>query len=596
MKPTSASAISAGLFRALTLLAALVFFTASGGTSLAARFTVSVDRASFTLGEQVTLSLTFEGGEPKQLPSISVSGLQLAYIGQSSQMNIINGAVSSTVSHNFAVSAQRTGSFTVPELTVDVAGQRLASSPVQLTVVQPGSSVPSNSGENLLMLKLNIPKKEAFVGEALTIQLQLYVNSAIQNFGNFQITSFPASGFNVGKMAEGQHSRVQLGNSVYRMIPLNITVTPVRSDSLTVGPIAAKLIIEVPNPNRRRDAFDSFFFRNEQREVTLAADAGTINVLSLPTENVPPGFSGAIGKYELNLSASPTNVAAGDPITLKIQVTGRGNLDGLSLPDQPGWHEFKTYPPTARIETTDALGIEGTKSFEQVLVPQNSEIRLLPEFTFSFFDPEVKTYKTLKQPSIPLTVRPSGSVPGPTIAGQSASSDQPVRDVVPIKQRVGRLITASRPLLTQPQFIALQSIPALALAGAIVWRRRNESLANNPRLRRQRQVAQLVREGLEDLRKSAQANDSDAFFATVFRLLQEQLGERLDVPASSITEAVVDERLRPMGAPESTQAEVHELFQACNLARYAPIKSGHELAAFIPKVESALHHLQEVEA
>jgi len=90
----------------------------------------------------------------------------------------------------------------------------------------------------------------------------------------------------------------------------------------------------------------------------------------------------------------------------------------------------------------------------------------------------------------------------------------------------------------------------------------------------------------------AAEKNSDEFFATLFRLLQEQLGERLDLPASAITEAVIDERLRPRGVNGETLASLHELFQTCNLARYAPIKSSQELAAIIPKLEAALNQLR----
>ena len=92
-------------------------------------------------------------------------------------------------------------------------------------------------------------------------------------------------------------------------------------------------------------------------------------------------------------------------------------------------------------------------------------------------------------------------------------------------------------------------MPVLLWVWALIWRRRTESLANNPRLRRQRQVVQLVRNGLAGLQALAAQNNSEAFFATLVHLLQEQLGERLDLPASAITEAVIDERLRPRGAP-----------------------------------------------
>jgi hypothetical protein len=141
----------------------------------------------------------------------------------------------------------------------------------------------------------------------------------------------------------------------------------------------------------------------------------------------------------------------------------------------------------------------------------------------------------------------------------------------------------------------LNAVPVLGWLTALVWRKRADALASNPRLRRKRQVAQIVNGGVEDLRRLAAEKKADVFFATLFRLLQEQIGERLDVPASSITEAVVDERLRPAGLPDAGCAALHELFQACNLARYAPVQTSQELAAFVPRLEAAVLQVRRLE-
>jgi hypothetical protein len=77
----------------------------------------------------------------------------------------------------------------------------------------------------------------------------------------------------------------------------------------------------------------------------------------------------------------------------------------------------------------------------------------------------------------------------------------------------------------------------------------------------------------------------------LFRLLQEQLGERLDLPASAITEAVIEERLRPARVDEKLVGDLDGLFQACNQARYAPVRSSLELTALIPRLESALREV-----
>jgi len=137
-------------------------------------------------------------------------------------------------------------------------------------------------------------------------------------------------------------------------------------------------------------------------------------------------------------------------------------------------------------------------------------------------------------------------------------------------------------------------VPVLAFLAAFIWRKRTDNLANNPRLRRQRVVAQLVNGGLSDLNKFAADNKSDEFFAMLFRLLQEQLGERLDCPATAITEADVDKRLIYIGASPAALESLRELFHLCNQARYAPIQTRQELAAVAAKFKKAVMELQSL--
>jgi hypothetical protein len=156
--------------------------------------------------------------------------------------------------------------------------------------------------------------------------------------------------------------------------------------------------------------------------------------------------------------------------------------------------------------------------------------------------------------------------------------------------------SASALLIRQPWFIGLQTAPVLTWLALLVVRKRREALANNPKIRRQREVARRVRAGLKELQSLAAAQNSDEFFAVLFRLLQEQIGERLDVPAPSITESIVDERLRYRNLAPQTLTDLHELFQVCNQARYAPQKTSQELSAMIPRAEAVLADLQKLRA
>ena len=189
-------------------------------------------------------------------------------------------------------------------------------------------------------------------------------------------------------------------------------------------------LVVLPSANRSGDPFfnvQQFFsviLVTSKNSSTWRQKPIKVESLPLPAENVPPNFNGAIGQYTMAVTAGPTNVAVGDPITMRIQISGRGDLGSLTLPNQSAWHDFTLYPPTSRVETTDPLGLQGTKTFEEIVSPQNSDVHELPSFSFSYFDPDTGSYRTLTEPPVALAVRSAGATPAPTIAANQTASPQ----------------------------------------------------------------------------------------------------------------------------------------------------------------------------
>jgi len=572
----------------------------------AASFTASLDRDTVVAGESAVLTLTFEGGQPKSFPALpSIPNLQIADHGTSQNISGVNGRWTSTISETLELTPVQPGDYVIPALKADVDGQLLTSRALTLKAVKPEASASAQSGEQLAFLRMLVPKKEVYLGEAIQVQLQLYIRDGVANgdgilrgFEGLGSSPLKADGFSILKAAYAQRQRTAIGAGIYDVATLVTLLSPVKTGPLTIDSINTSLILQVPATNQRRDNFDPFgmFQRFQEKRAVLATDAETVTVLPLPP-GAPANFNGAVGSYHLALTAGPTNVAAGDPITVRIQLSGSGVLDSLALPEQTAWHDFKVSSPTYKIEPADPLGATGTKTFETVVVPQSPDIRDLPPVSFSYFDSTKRSYETLTGSSIALSIRPGGAavVPAGAAANRAVSDNPPPSpDLVYIKQRLGEVAPFGPPLVQQPWFLALQGTPVFAWLSVMVWRKRSDRLANNPRLRRQRRVAQILRDGLMDLRKAAAENNPDEFFAALFRLLQEQLGERLDLPASAITEAVIEEHLRPSGVPEPALSALHELFQTCNLARYAPVKTSQELAAMIPKFEAVLRELRDL--
>ncbi|MEP6664438.1 MAG: BatD family protein, partial [Verrucomicrobiota bacterium] len=566
--------------------ASLSFWLICGSALGAPSFTASLDRTTIGLGETVNLSLTITDASVDAQPVLpTIPGLRVVQNTQSSQLRFDNGRRSSSVTYIYELASGAVGDFTIPALRLNLGGTSLASQPLKLKVVK-GQPVASPEEKLPAFVKLILPKTNLFVGEPMAVEIQLYC----QNASDLNLPQPAGDGFTVGSIPQPSQSRTRVGGEIYNLVVFKTAVTPTRAGNLTLGPVTLSLKL-LMGPT---DFFGQF---TQARQVTLASEPQTVQVLPLPMEKKPANFNGAIGRFSMDFSASPTNVAVGDPITLKVKISGRGSLDLLSLPQQSDWREFKTYPPTSKLDSADPLGLEGTKTFEQVVVPQNSEVKTLPAFAFSFFDPERKSYQTLTSPSLALVVRPTAATPQPTVLSDISETEKPppaVRDLVHIKAQPGELRPPAPPLLQQPWFLAMQAFAPLAWIGAVVYRKRKENFANNPRLRRRLQTERSVARGLSELPKKAEANEPEIFFASIFRLLQEQIGERLDLPASSITEAVVEEELKPAGADAATIELVHELFQTCNQARYASQRTSEEMASFIQKVQRAMAGLKKI--
>ena len=572
------------------------------GATRGASFSVSLDRETMTLGEQATLSLKFEGVQPQDAPGLpQIAGLDFQYIGPSSAFSFINGQTTSSITFNYLVTAQHDGEFTIPEMRTSVGGQQLSSTAVKLVVLKVNAPPVADviAGKEPAFFKLLVPKSKVYVGEPMVAQLELYVRDDVEEIRGFQQTSSPTDGFSAGKTTEqqGMRRRVQIGNHAYTVVPLSLPLTAVRPGALMLGPFTATVSVVLPSPNEGGDPFMSRFFnRGQQKQVALATAAVKVESLPLPEQNKPADFNGAVGNFTLSATAGPTTVTVGDPITVRVQISGRGAFDALTLPAPEAWRDFKTFPPTTRVETSDQYGFQGSKTFEQIVSPENADVHELPPLTFSFFNPDDGRYHTLTQAAVPLAVKAAGSTPVPTLAANknAAPEAQAPADIGPIKDRLGSLLPDQTPLVARPAFLATQALPVLAFLAALIWRRRADNLANNPRLRRRRAVAQLMASGLEDLKKYAAANQPDEFFAALFRLLQEQLGERLDCPASAITENVLDEHALLRGAPAATRDALREQFQLCNQARYAPVRGTSELNSVAAQFEKLVHELQEL--
>ncbi len=553
------------------------------------------------VGESTVIQVRFQNCEPAKLPEIpEIDGLTITYSGpsRSSSYNFVNGRQTTliTVVHQFTVSPQKEGTFVIPPIESSINGKVYKTQALRLMVSK------GRDYSQYAFIRVRVAKQSVYVGEMFQLAVDLYERNAKLE----EKPVIPTDGFIIAEVGQPNQTQTRVGNQVYNRVTFRYLARAVKTGDLAIGPITWKvpLFFKDNSRARRRNSIDSIF-RNlvdlnstVRRDVTLTSDPISLDVKALPEEGKPENFTGAVGNFTMSFEASPTEVTAGDPITLTMTLEGRGALEALKMPSFDSWREFKQYQETSSVAYSDEIGLSGRKTFEKVVIPNNAEITTLPEITYSFFDPLDESYKTLVQAPIPLVVKPNlQAASQPTVIAGAGGFDIPVNiatNIVHIKPHFGTVATGTAPLITQKWFLWAQLIPLLVWGGAFTYRLQKNASGKNPRALRKKRVNSIVNEGLTNLRTLAAGNQSEEFFALLFRLLQEQIGERLDLPAIAITEAIIDERLQEqLSSPEVLQS-LERLFHTCNQSRYAPVDSPEELNQLALEAESIFDELQQL--
>ena len=223
-------------------------------------------------------------------------------------------------------------------------------------------------------------------------------------------------GFTKQKMPEPRRDQTDKNGREYDTMTFKTVISPIRAGSLTVGPSEVDYNARVPHARRNSggspfDALDDIFsdpFFSSIQQLKAIAPALELTVKPLPAAGKPADFSGAVGNFQFSAEGSPKQVNIGDPITMKLRVSGRGNFDRVTAPvltDASGW---RVYPPSSSFKAEDDFNFAGAKTFEVAVVPEAKKTTM-PVFHFSYFDPVAEKYVTLNSEAAPLVVE--GTVP-----------------------------------------------------------------------------------------------------------------------------------------------------------------------------------------
>src|SRR5215468_6978826 len=520
---------------AILIAAACVDFARADTPSV----TAVLSNSEAAVGETVELQIKVTGpGDARPPEEISIDGLEIHSTGTSRQFEIHNFSTSSSVTYNYTILPLRAGRFSIPPQTVLAGGKILrtpelvlnvADVPGQQTTTRPGRSAQgtqsqSTSARDLVFAELIVPKKTAYVGEIVPVQIRMGFDARVHP----RLTEPPditGQGFTSQKLQQSSQNLETINGRPFEVVTFKTAIAAARAGKFEIGPVQAKAQVVVPrrrNAPRGRSPFDLFdlddpfsdpFFSNpfaqfgERRDIQISSDPVSLEVKPLPP-NAPPSFSGAIGSFTMATDAKPKSVQVGDPITVTTTISGRGNFDRVNAPlieDDRGWHK---YPPSSKFKQDDEVGISGTKTFETVVSP-NEKKENLPMLAFSYFDPAKEQYVTLHSEPMAITVQgsaaapavaaqPPSSSPGTAARGHSmVSNSAKPQDILYQLTEPSRTVASFEPLYTRRAFWVAQSLPLAALFVFAGWKVRRLRLDD----REARRIGALQHEATELMNK-----------------------------------------------------------------------------------------------
>jgi len=578
-----------GVFLALML----ALFPPSLGLAQDVSFQSSVDRDTVELGSFLQLTLTVSGAkdlEPLTLPDLD--GFTSRYLGPSTRISIVNGRYSSSVSYIYNLYPKRTGRLSIPAFKLNYEGTEYKTQPVAINVVDAASQTGSASGSGAgavslgekIFIRLEAPRKTVYVNERIPVAVRLYVGGL--SVRNIQYPEFDHTGFTVEDYEEPRRGTDLVNGIHYDVFEFRTHIYPTRPGTLTLGPARQVCDIISKSPSRRRsgrfdslfddDFFDSFFGGYDARPVTLETEPVSFEVLPLPQQGRPRDFSGGVGTFDFQMQVSPNRVKVGDPLTVRMRVSGRGNLQDVTMPSlaEQGLDEkrFKVYEPNVTLEA-DA------KILEQVVVPKNEKIREFPAVKFSYFDTEAKNYRTITQGPFALDIEALSGDEQPRIiggadhepSGMPGVAEELGQDIVFIKNFPGTFQPKGFRLYRTIAFWLAFVVGVLVWAGLVVFHRFRHKIRTDERFARRLSAPRYAQKGLRQAREQMRHGRQKEFYDTVFKTLQRYLGNKFHIPPGAVTVTAVQESAGGRGIPEDCLRAVSDIFERCEMVRYASL-------------------------
>lgn len=552
-------------------------------------FVASVGQTTVADNQRFEVSFTFSGkninGVRNFKPPKFRNFLVLSGPNQSTSIQIINGVQSASLSYNYIIQSKRIGTFSIGTASIEYNGETFKTKPIKITIVK-GSSKPKKQKQDAgisdeeiaknLFIRAIVDRRKVYLGEQVTVTYKLYTRLNIA--AQMSISKLPHyQGFWAEELETSSNitfATEVIDGKQYRVGVLKkAALFPTQTGKLEITPFELTVPIQLRRNRNRNNFFDDFFNDpfgfNQTVEYNATSNKVTVNVLPLPTEGKPDSYHGAVGEFTLNADVDKTTAKTNEAVTLKVILSGKGNLELLEMPELNLPSGFEKYDPKTTENIKKRNIISGSKTAEYLMIPRVVGTREIPPVEFSYFNPTNKKYVTLRSKSFKLNITQGEQLPEVEYAGKE-DVQHLGSDIRFIKTSFEDIYKKEESVLFTTFFWVGGITPMLILFIAVGWKKRNDKLAGNVALLRYSKAKKVAKNRLKKAKKLMQENNYKEFYTEVSLALFGYLEDKFHIPKAEFTiERAMDE-LRKTGVEESLIIDVKKAAEDCEFIRFAP--------------------------
>ena len=536
--------------------------------AVSAEVTPKIIRLSETATLRVTISANQQLGSMtrpklKALPEFSVS-----YGGTSSQYNLTDNQFSVSINWTYLLKPKKTGRFTVPEIHISYDNKTYATDSVAIEVLPKSKALPQNRAaqdtftdrfsSSTHKVEASVDNSRPYVNEQIIYTFRYLYTAPVSTFNIPKYTPPSLGQFWTEKLERKQSRRQVIDGTLYRIEEIQVGLFPITAGKITIEP--AKLSLPFTAGRGR-----------SQSSNLLITNPVEVNVRSLPQEGKPTDFAGPVGRYHIDAQTDPQTVEVGDGFTLRVLVSGKGNIETVPDPTVPALPNMAIYAP----QITDAIGVvdskvQGSRAYEYVIIPSKEGRWTIPAMDYPYFDPQTENYQVAHTVPITIDVLPNPNGNPSATFPYSASPDMQLlrQDIRYIKPDLLELPNQHLQPYRRTSFWLAQTLPVIIVLAARFYRQRQAK--RDPKQLRQQYAAKNALRIIEDAKKH-NIDEPARSYRMLASGLYQYIGDSFDVSPGGLNPELVRQRCEAAGCPKSATTQIVDILNQCDYVRFAPV-------------------------